>query len=155
MNQFTLNPKTAEERFWAKVNKAEGLGPAGDCWEWTAAKTTAQYGAFMKVKGVQILAHRFSYELTHGDIGDRKLFVCHRCDNPACVNPAHLFLGSHQQNVDDKMSKGRHYCTLKTECKLGHPLSGDNLYVSQGKRSCKQCKLERGKLRYKKQLASV
>lgn len=100
------------ERFWRYVNKdgpivRESLGA---CWLWTGYVTKQGYGHIKKdhtAGGTMIAAHRASYELHVGPIHDG-LFVCHACDNPPCVNPAHLWLGTTQDNTADKMAKGRH-----------------------------------------------
>lgn len=97
-------------RFWRHVQRA---GP-DECWIWTAATDTLGYARINRwVDGVQVstLAHRVAWELAYGSI-QSDLFVCHRCDNPSCVNHAHLFLGTHTDNMRDCTSKGRQKAKL-------------------------------------------
>lgn len=89
-------------RFWSKVD----VRGEDECWLWTGSFVTGGYGGF-KAGGKMHRAHRYSYELTNGPIGSSDLFVCHSCDVPACVNPAHLWLGTNEDNTADRHSKGR------------------------------------------------
>lgn len=80
------------------------------CWEWKKGKTGRGYGAFYPaIKGFQkqIMAHRISYSIFKNNnvLVDKNICICHTCDNPSCVNPDHLFAGSNQDNVNDKVSK--------------------------------------------------
>lgn len=92
---------SVEERFWGKVDKR---GP-DDCWEWGACGNSNGYG-LLKVDGRMALVHRFSWTLAYGPIPEG-LCVLHKCDNRACCNPAHLFLGTHRDNMRDRDRKGR------------------------------------------------
>lgn len=93
--------KTFEERFWEKVDRR---GP-DECWNWLGSKNGKGYGSFY-ANGKMNKAHVISYEMNVGPIHDG-LFVCHKCDNPPCVNPNHLFLGTNQDNIKDMFAKGR------------------------------------------------
>lgn len=94
-----------EERFWNKVNKQGPFIIRSRCWIWTGAKFTHGYGAFYP-KNKTVSTHRFSYELNIGLI-PKGMMVCHRCDNPQCIRPSHLFIGSGSDNTRDMISKGR------------------------------------------------
>lgn len=140
---------TDTERFWAKVDRT------GACWLWVAGVDRRGYGRFW-ARGHQHGAHREAYRLTYGEIPDG-LFVCHRCDTPLCVRPSHLFLGSHAENMQDMVQKGRgsksaHGPTAmnatKTHCPSGHPYSEGNTYLYQNRRACRTCRAERSHARW-------
>ena len=93
--------KAAKERFFNSFIPEPNSG----CWLWLGGSSSDGRGS-IKVNKKQWKAHRYSWFLHYGAIPDR-LFVCHHCDTPCCVNPKHLFLGTHQDNMNDQKAKGR------------------------------------------------
>lgn len=102
--------KRTVERFWAKVDRRDASG----CWEWQAARRNG-YGSFSLGgrAGTMVSAHRFSWELSNGQIPTGKV-VRHKCDNPPCVNPSHLVIGSHGENMRDMAERERSSKTVLT-----------------------------------------
>lgn len=94
--------KTLAERFWEKVEKRS----PEDCWEWTHCRTKFGYGRIANGDGKVVTTHRVSWQIHNGPIPE-KMWVLHKCDNPPCVNPDHLFLGTGKENNLDCETKGR------------------------------------------------
>lgn len=90
-----------EKRFWKRVNKNTGT----ECWHWAAGVGSRGYGEVKRV-GVKMVASRAAYEIANGPIPEG-MYVCHKCDNPRCVRPDHLFVGTCRDNIRDSVKKGR------------------------------------------------
>jgi len=99
---WSRKSRPLSERFWEKVN----VRGSEECWPWLAATKQGGYGRISGERGEPQLSHRVAYKLAVGTIPDG-LVVCHRCDNPSCVNPSHLYLGTQADNLCDMRSKGR------------------------------------------------
>lgn len=137
--------------FWSKVD----VQGDDDCWSWQAARNAKGYGRFGPEMAVNMMAHRYALELHLGRPVRDGHFACHRCDNPPCCNPNHLFEGTARENTADAGRKGR----LKpppgnsiarraaTHCRNGHPYTPENTRIRQpeGTRYCAACHRERGK----------
>lgn len=129
--------KSLADRFWAKVDKR---GP-DECWPWLGATDGNGYGRIYS-KGGNATASRASWELAHGE-APQGYHVCHSCDNPPCVNPSHLWLGTPQDNAIDRSAKGRDAQSRRTHCPKGHEYTPENtiIHTSRGgpERSCREC----------------
>ena len=125
----------ASARFVNKTRMAEG-----GCVVWTGGRKGRGYGQFY-IKGVAISSHRFSYMMANSEyVLPKGMMVCHTCDNPSCVNPEHLWLGTRSDNMMDASNKGRIWKQSVTHCPNGHKYTEENTYLRQGKwRDCKEC----------------
>jgi hypothetical protein len=120
---------TAAERFWPQVDQSDG------CWLWTGYVKPNGYASFYPGGGrgvAKVYAHRFSYEMHKGAIPE-SMEIDHTCNVRSCVNPDHLEAVTHRVNLDRAVDR-------RTHCKSAHPLSGANLYVWRGNRSCRTCR---------------
>lgn len=136
------------EGFWSRV-KVEG---PMDCWEWQSYRNEHGYGSFApNGRGSpKVLTHRWSYATAHGlDVLKMDGIVRHTCDNPPCVNPAHLLIGTQADNMQDMRLRGRArpWRSWRGDvCHNGH--TGEILVSSTGKRSCRHCKRDYDRARY-------
>ncbi len=120
-----INPSDVQiAKFWKFVNKKGN----DECWEWAGRYCTRGYGV-LSIKSADRLAHRISYRIAYGHL-PTEMLVCHRCDNPKCVRPDHLFLGTSLDNVRDAINKGR-ACLLGEESAASKIKTSDVLKIRQ------------------------
>lgn len=147
-----------DRMFWSKIAKT------ATCWEWTGASNTQGYG-YCSTQRITILAHRFSWEIHNGRAIPPGMVICHKCDNPWCVNPEHLFLGTAADNIADMLQKREArrggstpapknpWRAMKTDgdsCWRGHAFTADNTYTDpKGAKICRTCSRE-NKRRWKR-----
>lgn len=123
------------ERFLELVDKR---GP-DECWPWKGRRDASGYGIFAKDRK-NWRASRVAWEFANDQPFPEGLFACHTCDNPPCVNPAHLWPGTAKENSHDARAKGRlRRGPIPTHCVRGHALVGDNLYSHRPWNACRQC----------------
>lgn len=133
-------PQSDEERFWSKVE----MIPFHDCWEWIAGKYPHGYGMIgIKKKKTTVSAHRISYQMKYGPIPEG-LQVNHKCDNPGCVRPEHLYAGTQKENIRDVILRGRNFNQKKTHCLRGHEFNAENTEIrirpNKTSRFCLKCR---------------
>ncbi len=121
--------KDIQDRFWGKVQFKEN-----GCWEWIASKSNTGYGRF-RLNGKLHLPHRLVYQWVNGPIPN-SLLVCHKCDNPSCVNPSHLFKGTKSQNMLDASRKNRIFRGGRPEKRIGN---------TNGQTKIKDCEIKQVK----------
>lgn len=132
---------TVAQRLEAQRNVTET-----GCWEWTGGVNASGYGEMGIGKHGRSLTHRAGYEAFVGPIPDG-MCVLHRCDNPPCFNPDHLFLGTRQENNLDMVAKGRHWLQGRTHCANGHEYTPENTRFRPDKRYCRACERIRSQQR--------
>ena len=148
-----------EARFWSKVDKGVPLAAVpselGPCWLWTGGRDASGYGVFYFTdesgKRRKTRAHRWLLGHLRGKPLSREVVgaedACHRCDNPPCCNPDHLYIGTRKQNVGDAVERSRLWQLKKDACPKGHPYDDANTYVNpQGSRKCRTCRTEADRL---------
>jgi hypothetical protein len=121
------------DKYWKNVQKADG------CWPWTGSYGKANRGQFYYAAGKRVGAPRYAWFMEHGIMPPKDKMVLHSCDNPNCVNPDHLRIGTAKDNMQDKIKSGNNHELNKTHCPSGHPYNDANTLRYRGQRACRAC----------------
>ena len=138
-NDLLTGGTSVNKQWWLERITPE---PATGCWLWLGALSKNGYGK-ATVNGESHYAHRLSFAFHVG--APVNSLVLHRCDVRCCVNPIHLWLGTHADNMRDSVLKGRHHYASLTQCKRGHALSAENVRNDKRGRTCRTCERMRQK----------
>ena len=133
---YHRNHKVNEKLFWSRAEWED------DCLIWKGKLWKDGYGNYSNKR-----AHRLAYTLTTAEI-PAGLYVLHSCDVRACINPAHLRVGTQKENIQEASDKGRHTNGAKTHCPKGHEYTSENTRVYKGRRWCKECDRIKNRRRY-------
>lgn len=141
---FAMTDEEYNRRWFERLRARTVINERG-CWVWTGPKSSKGY-PMQEHRSLPKAGHRTAFILLRGVTLTSEQFVCHTCDERACWNPAHLFIGDARANNNDCASKGRHHNTVKTHCPKGHEFTPENTYTTpQGLRRCRACSRDRGR----------
>lgn len=137
----------------ARLARLSSPEPNSGCHLWLGTVTTGGYG-IMRVAHRTRPATHIAMEVAGSPRPTAGSVACHKCDNPSCVNPDHLFWGTHDENMADQKAKGRHWATVKPDCKHGHLWTPENTRIGKdGRKNCRTCERDRLALRKAKRAA--
>lgn len=143
--KVTTRAASLAEHYWQRAD----VRGAQECWPWRGQIDHKGY-ALTKFRSKVRRASQVAWEIANGRPFPEGLLACHECDNPACVNPVHIWPGTQLDNIRDMIAKGRMANLQKERCPAGHPYSGDNLRMRKdGSRGCKACDRDNKRERYR------
>jgi hypothetical protein len=132
-----------KQKLYDKLLDSSVVNPSNGCREWTLYKMKTGYGQFTLSSGKTYLAHRLMAYCKLGFDLNSKLYVCHKCNNPSCIEETHLYIGTQAKNLGDAIARGsmknNNGNSSKLQCPRGHPYVGNNLRIVSGRRTCVTC----------------